>query len=82
MPKIAHLGEIHDDVTYTHKRLAAIIGRDPDWVLDNLIQPEDPSKPGVRYQKVGTLYFISGEAVRFWNEEGARCHDGSRPKPR
>jgi len=82
MPKVAHLGEIHDDVVYTHKRLAAIIDRDVDWVLEEVVRPGDPSDTGVRCRKVGTNYFISGEAFRFWIERKDQCHGESQQKPR
>jgi hypothetical protein len=71
MSKIAQIGEIHDDVVYTHKRLAVILDRSEEWVFDNLIKPAESS--GVQFRKAGTIYFLPGECVRAWVQGDLQC---------
>ena len=67
----SHMGEFHDDETYTHKRVAARLGVADEWVKTNMLFPRDRSgerTPGVPFKKVGVFYFITGEKIRLWLE--------------
>ena len=78
---ITHLGEIHDGVVYTDQRLAAVLNRKRDWVLETFIFPrDDDDKPvqGVPCFRRGHLYHIRGEAIRLWIEE----HEEPQEPPR
>jgi hypothetical protein len=76
MSKSTHLGEIEDGKLYTQIRLGQIWTRSPEWVMDNYVFPVDPITkkpiPGVPHDKKGTLFQMSGEAIRLWSEEQAR----------
>ncbi len=64
-----HFGEFEDGKVYTHKRAAALMGVDTEWVKDRLLFPRDRNGnrvPGVRHAKVGAFYMFSGESVRHW----------------
>lgn len=68
MARTAHAGEFHDDAIYTHQRIATLLGRDPEWVVENLLLPREPETRGVPHRKIGSLYFITGENFRLWIE--------------
>ncbi|NLS97442.1 MAG: hypothetical protein GXX96_35325 [Planctomycetaceae bacterium] len=73
-----HLGEFEDAKTYSHKRVAAIMSVNEEWVKDRLLFPRSRDGvrlPGVRYAKVGAFYMITGEAIRLWVESIASPDD-------
>ena len=68
MAKNAHDGEFSDDTTYTHKRFAALVGRNEGWVLEHILFPKTSDAEGVRHVKIGALYFFTGHDFRLWIE--------------
>lgn len=69
----AHYGEFHDDVVYTHKRIATLLDVKPEWVTEHILRlgvPQDSEERGVRYRKIGSTYFICGTDLRMWFERG------------
>jgi len=63
----SHFGEFDDDKTYTQHRIASIIQRDTEWVMNNIFFPKCGGK-GVKHRKIGALYFVTGEWFRHWLE--------------
>lgn len=73
MSKNTNDGEIHDDVVYTHKRLAIILGRSEDWVVENIILTDPEKSEPIAVKKLGTLYFVTGQNFRLWMERNSQC---------
>lgn len=63
-------GVIDSEKTYTQRSMAEILGREEDWVVDELI------RSGCPYRKFGRLYFISGKSFQLFIES-----DSERWKP-
>jgi len=81
MSKNGHDGEIHDDVTYTHKRLAAILGHSVEWVLANVFFPSHGRYQGVFHIKIGNTYQTTGHNYRLWIERNSECLDDDDDQP-
>lgn len=60
--KKEHNGIVSDDKTYTHRALAEVIGRTPEWVHEHVIDE------GCYTTRRGHVYFISGHSFRLWVE--------------
>lgn len=74
MSRTSHDGEIEDGKVYTHKRVAVILGRSEDWVLQHVLFPSNMPDGGPPVTKRGSLYFVTGENIRLWMERTATCH--------
>ena len=78
---IAHLQEFEDGKVYSHKRVAAIMDMEIEWVLKRILFPKDRDGirfPGVSHVLVGSVYFMTGEAIRLWIESQSQPDKGEQ----
>lgn len=55
-------GVVDGDQTYTQWTLATALAREPEWVVENVIDQGCPAR------LIGNIYMISGTSFRMWCE--------------